>query len=102
MEPVNLNVVMLLSDTITKRVFQEVLRNRTVLFKELWESLNKNKELASVKKPEVEGAVKKLQDANLIKERTTPIKDFNTYYVTANGLNAERELRLTDPASTSL
>jgi hypothetical protein len=69
---------MLLSDTLTKRVFKEVLKNRTVLFKELLESLNKNKELVNVENPQIEGVVKKLQDANLIKERTTPIKDFNT------------------------
>jgi hypothetical protein len=43
---------------------------------------------------QIEDAVRKLKSANLIEERPAPIKDFSTYYVTANGLNAERELRL--------
>lgn len=102
MDPVNLHVVMLFSDKLTKLVFQEVLKKRSVLFKELRDSISKNSEAANAEKPAIENAVKKLQEANLIKERRTSIEDFNTYYVTANGLSAERELRLADPASATL
>lgn len=42
---------------------------------------------------EIEQALIKLQEADLIKERRTPIEDFNTYYVTAEGLNAGKQLR---------
>ena len=41
---------------------------------------------------EVEDAVKVLLDADLIKERSAPIEDFNSYYVTADGLNTARML----------
>jgi len=41
------------------------------------------------------------KDADLIKERTAPIEDFNTYYVTADGLTAERQLRLVEPLAAS-
>ena len=42
----------------------------------------------------IEHALQSLKDADLIKEKTAPIEDFNTYYVTAGGLDAERKLRL--------
>ena len=94
-------IVMLLSKDTIKRVFKEVLRNRSVLFKELRESLRKTPELRALDKPQLEEAVKKLKDADLIKERTASIEDFNTYYVTADGLTAERQLRLAEPVSTA-
>jgi hypothetical protein len=90
-------VVMLLSNDVTKFVFREVAKNRSVLFKQLRESLDKTPELqANPDKFQLEAAVKMLKDADLIKERTAPIEDFKTYYVTANGLTAERQLRLAE------
>ncbi len=79
-----------------------VLKNRYVLLKEIRESLYKKPELqATLNNSKLEDAVKKLKDADLIKERTAPIEDFNTYYVTADGLTAERQLRLAEPLSAS-
>ncbi len=87
-------VVTLLSNDVVKLVFKVVLKNRSVMLKEIRESLNRTPELqASLDEVKLEDAVKKLKDADLIKERTAPIEDFNTYYVTANGLTAERQLR---------
>jgi len=96
------SVVMLLSNNVVKLVFKEVLKNRYVLLKEIRESLYKKPELqATLNNSKLEDAVKKLKDADLIKERTAPIEDFNTYYVTADGLTAERQLRLAEPLSAS-
>jgi hypothetical protein len=40
--------------------------------------------------------VSKLKEAELIKERPADIEDFTSYYVTSDGLSAERQLRLAD------
>ena len=115
-------VAMLASNNVTKLVFNEVLKHRRVQFKDLRESLTKAVESDASKFPQVpialqgeqagasqaapaeeivqpavqqqvEEAVQQLRNAKLIEERTATIKDFSTYYVTEEGLNAEREMR---------
>lgn len=51
------------------------------------------KQIGDAVQKKVEDAVQQLKNAKLIEERPASIKDFSTYYVTENGLNAERELR---------
>lgn len=51
------------------------------------------RQIGNVVQKKVEDAVEQLKNAKLIEERPASIKDFSTYYVTENGLNAERELR---------
>lgn len=84
-------VVMLISNGLLKEVFKTVAKNRSVLFKELYQALGKD-----LGKTKVEEAVRQLKDADLIKERVAPIEDFNTYYVTADGLTVEKQLRLAE------
>jgi predicted MarR family transcription regulator len=81
-------VTFLASSDVLKDVFSIVAKNRSVLFKELCQYVKVRDQ------NEVEDAVKKLEKADLIKERSAPIKDFYTYYVTADGLTAEKQLRL--------
>jgi len=113
-------VTLLLTNGVIKQVFSEVLKRRRVQLKDLRESLVKTPEFkplltvhrnlgqtpeeasATIREQaaepavqeQVEAAVQKLKGAKLIEERAASIKDFNTYYVTEDGLNAERELRL--------
>lgn len=91
--------VSLLSSTMVKLVFDEILQSRSVLFKDIRDKLVSRGGPAPAK-AEIEGAVKALVDASLVKERPASIEDFNSYYVTADGLNAGRQLRLSgSPAS---
>ena len=95
MDPVTSAIVVtkILSDDLVKRVFAEILKNRRIEFKELRESLDKTQGLqAGSEDAELEDAVEKLKQADLIKERTSEIKDFNSYWVTAGGLTAGRKL----------
>jgi hypothetical protein len=85
-------LVTLFSDNVVKHVFKEILKNRTARFKELLESVDTEQDAKH--KDQIESAVKMLMEADLIKEREAPIKDFSTYYVTEYGLTAERQLRL--------
>lgn len=85
-------LVPLLSDTVANRVFKVILKNRSALFREVVSSIGKNPEDISDRR-EVEAAVERLKNAELIKERTHEIEDFKSYYVTSDGLGVERRLR---------
>ncbi len=103
------SLVVLLSNQFVKNVFKEVAKNRSMFFKELQESILKTSEVQrtgadanSADRQQLEDAVQKLKDADLIKERPSSIEDFNRYSVTANGLMAERQLRLAESTTTQL
>jgi hypothetical protein len=84
-------ITLLLSDTVTCAVFQEILKNRSAILKHLRQTVAaQNRVLPS----EIDRAVEGLLDADLVKEHRAEISDFNSYYVTADGLSAERQLRL--------
>jgi hypothetical protein len=90
-------IIVLLSDKVVRDVFKEILRNRSEVFKDLLTSTEKTFDApVGAGRREIEFAVSKLKEADLIKERTAPIEDFNSYYVTSHGLNAERQLRVID------
>jgi|GEM_PF-2776284 len=98
----NLANLIVLSDDVTLHVFQEILKNRSAVFKDLVGAAARK----AIGKPtqddiQVEAAVSRLKDASLIMERSAPIKDFNSYYVTSAGLNAERQLQLTNIGSAA-
>lgn len=95
-EPTSL--VTLLSNPAVNLVFKEILKNRSVLFKDIRQSLS-GKFDVETEHTKIEEAVQALVDASLVKERPASIEDFNTYYVTADGLTAERQLRLIEPSS---
>jgi hypothetical protein len=97
------SLVFLLSNQFLKTVFKEVAKNRSMFFKDLQESMLKTSEVqradthpSSADRRQLEDAVQKLKEADLIKERPASIEDFNRYSVTANGLMAERQLRLAE------
>ncbi len=75
-----------LADEATRKVFGMVVDQRKVRFKDLQESLHLDREEAKSK-------LKDLKEAHLIEERAAPLEDFSLYYVTAEGIEAARELR---------
>jgi len=85
---INDTVALLISNKLLQSVFMEIAKNRSVQFKDL----NKN----GVANEQIEQAVTVLKEADLIKESPAPIRDFNMYYVTADGLNASRKLSLAE------
>jgi len=92
---------MLLSDKVVQIVFKEILKNRSAIFKELLSSLGRSTRSSEEdNRKQVEVAISRLKEADLIKERRTDIEDFNSYSVTSEGLNAERQLRLIENNST--
>ena len=87
MSPVTVAVLLASSNT-TRVVFAEILKSRSAIFKDLTKVVGGRSDAREA----VETAVSQLKDADLIKERTSAIEDFNAYYVTASGLAAERDL----------
>lgn len=74
----------LLQDLKTRGVFEAVVKPRTISFRDLKSSFASDEEL--------EESIAVLKEADLIGEKSALIPDFNTLYVTANGLNAARAL----------
>jgi hypothetical protein len=85
------SILMLLSDKVLQAVFNVIVRHRDATFKDLAGLVSERTNVAS---DQIERALAQLQDADLIKTSESSIKDFNSYYPTAEGLAAERQLRL--------
>lgn len=88
-------IAALLSNKVVLQVFKNILEKRSVLFKEILASQGQK---TGEERERLEDAVKVLKKAELIKERSAPIEDFNTYYITADGLSVARELRRAEPS----
>jgi hypothetical protein len=96
--PIQDNILMLLSDNVLQAVFKEIVKNRSAIFKDLMGSVSGRTNVAS---DQIERALIQLQNADLIKTSESSIKDFNSYYPTAEGPAAERQLRLTVKESSA-
>ena len=69
-------------------VFEQVVKNRSIRLGELIERVR-----PKVDRENVEEMLRELKDAELIKEKGSAIEEFNTYYVTANGLEANQGVK---------
>jgi predicted MarR family transcription regulator len=79
------------ADNVTRNVFDVIVSERSVNYRELCKSLDERS--LHVAERDTSESLQKLQAANLIEANQAPVKDFVTYFVTATGLTAERELR---------
>lgn len=75
-----------LTTPMVRPIFKLVVKNRSIRFGELARQVEPevNREQAKI-------TLKELKDAHLIKEKGSAVEDFNTYYVTADGLEASRK-----------
>lgn len=79
--------VLLLTSDPAKAILEEVARNRFIRFGDL---LAKMQPLLD--RAEAKNAVGKLKKFSLIDEKESAIEDFNTLFITADGLAASRKL----------
>ena len=79
-------LVKLETDPNYRKVFAEILRKKSVRFLDLIHSVR------NVDKERTEAYLKTFTDANLVKELKSEVHDFNTYYITASGLQTGRRL----------
>jgi len=79
----------LFSDRFTRNLFETIVKERRINYRDLRQSIDLDEEDTSER-------LERLKEAKLIEAKSAPVKDFETYYVTANGLSVERELRRQD------
>jgi len=77
-----------LNDSLNRNVFTTVAKARHIDFRDLVHALSPEPE-----KGAVEGSLRELEQAGLIKVESGSLSDFNIYYVTAEGLQMDRQLR---------
>lgn len=83
--PVNPKI---LNSQINRDVFTAVTKARHIDFRDLLHSLNPQPE-----KEVVSESLMELEKAGLINVESGSLSDFNVYYVTAEGLQMDRQLR---------
>ncbi len=87
----DMQIFSLLSELPTRCVFDQVVKKRRIRFRDLL------KQLESVDHPLDRGTAKemlnRLKMAQLISEEVSSIEDWNTYFLTADGLEASREMK---------
>jgi len=81
-------VFKILTDSTTRNIFGVVARERSVRLTDLMGLLDENPG-----KDAVSTALGNLKDRGLIAEESAPLKEWAVFYVTSQGLDAERELR---------
>ena len=87
--------VVLLQDTVARKVLETIAREKKLQSKDLAKVF----QIEHIEGKDASKALELLKTAGLIEEETAPIADFHTYYVTAEGLSAERQLRRLKAAS---
>lgn len=79
--------ILLLTSDPAKEILEQVAKNRFIRFGELLAKIK-----PSFDRGEAKRAVGQLKQLNLIDERESAIDDFNTLFITADGLAASRRL----------
>lgn len=82
---INYELMTILSNTTAKRVLHTVAAGKAVHMRELVQN--------DISEDEALEALRLLKDAHLVKETQSPLASLKTYFVTANGLQADREYR---------
>ena len=83
----NMNNLSLLAEPTARLIFNKVVEKRRIRFGDLV------KKPPSVNQTEARKYLDKLENANLISKKGSPVEDFIIYFVTADGLTASRKLR---------
>jgi hypothetical protein len=79
--------------SLERQVFAEVLKRRRVIFKDLLQRFSDNDPNTSHLRERIKSALFSLKEADLVDQSTAPLEDFNTWFVTAGGFDAERRIR---------
>jgi hypothetical protein len=81
----------LATSQIARLVFEYVAKNRTIRFSELFDRIKQVD--PAISKDGAQAALAQLKSVNLVGEKkVSDVEDFNTYYITADGLEASRKV----------
>ena len=82
-------ILVLLEDSITRELFELIVRNRRVKLETLIEKFGDKIDIETAK-----NKLNQLRKMGLIEEKTDILPEWNTYLITAMGLEATRRLEL--------
>lgn len=86
--------LILLADPLTRHIFEFIAKRRMAVYKDIRYAVEGGGDEHRRRPDEILNRLQKLRHAGLIEEQDSPItNDFNTYYLTAEGLSVERKLR---------
>lgn len=83
-------LVYLANNDVARETLKTVFENRSIVQRDLIGRLKKAK--AQIDPEQAKDELKKLEKMHLVESTGSIIEDFNTYYVTASGLAASREI----------
>lgn len=83
---INLSTLSVLAPGANNQVFMQVVSHRSIRFDELMKSTGFDRDVTKQ-------ALQELEKAHLIQEKGAGVEDFNIYFVTADGLELDREVR---------
>jgi hypothetical protein len=83
------SLLILMSDAVTRSMFEVVASNRWLRMGEL---LDQGSAKSHVSREAAQDSVRKLQDLKLIDVKSSGLEDFNTVFITAAGLEASRKI----------
>ncbi|HXF84350.1 MAG TPA: hypothetical protein VNK49_03095 [Anaerolineales bacterium] len=84
MNNIDVDVALLLGEEANRQVFNQILKNRKVQLRELIET--------GYSRERIKKVLTNLKKYNLIGEKASTFDEFNTYYITAEGLQIGRKI----------
>lgn len=82
-------ILELLNNDLMRRIFYAIARKRRISMGDLLRTIDTPPEQA-------QKILERLKGIHLIEESSAPLREWNTYFVTADGLSAERALERLD------
>lgn len=79
-----------LAEPLARVLFEQVAKNRSIRFEQLLKRVHFL--YATLTREDAKALLQQLKNAQLIGEISSPVEDFNTYYITAEGLAACRKI----------
>lgn len=87
---IDLFTLAVLAEPMARVLFEQVAKNRSIRFEQLLKRVQFL--YSTLSREDARATLQQLKNAQLIGEISSPIEDFNTYYITAEGLEAGRKI----------
>jgi hypothetical protein len=84
----NFTLFNILSDNVTRSIFHLIADERQVTYRDLVNTLDEQ----HIRTEDASERLERLRNAQLIEKEGAPLPDYETFYITANGLSVDRQL----------
>jgi hypothetical protein len=87
---VDINSLVILNDPTSRLLFEQIVKNRAIRFSDLLTRVEGARGV-QLDRARAKHSLDRLNDARLITKLNSPVDDFDTFYVTSDGLEASRK-----------